>query len=255
MRFLRTLTFLCILGVTFNSQAQDSIGDENTIHLVTPLWDGWTNEDGTGFYFELINLVYEPNHINSQFQVSPFARSIRLVQSKKADAMFSVYKRKDTADILTSKFPIDAGTVLVMFDKKREWNGLLSLQDQAVIMPRAYKYDENIPYHFVLMEVNNSTQGMKMFLRGRAPFFITHYEEMLQLQDKMTIDIDKYRTEVAFRKDLYMGFANTEKGKRLRNIFDQEMPHLIASGKIRALYEKWELEQFVNFKSDLTSTE
>ena len=30
------------------------------LHIVTPVWDGWTNEDGTGLYLELTEMIFEP---------------------------------------------------------------------------------------------------------------------------------------------------------------------------------------------------
>jgi len=247
----RSLLIVCFYFFLISSfsiaKANEVNSDDNIISVITPVWDGWTNEDGSGFYFDLIKMIFKSQYYEINIAFSPFARAYRMVEQQKSDIMFSLYSRESNSSILTSHYPIDAGTVLVIFDRKLAWNGQPSLRDQEVIIPRGYNYHKHINVPFIKMDIVNSEQGMEMFLRERAPYFITHYEEMLKLIDIHNIDRKLYRTEVVYRKNLHMGFAKTDKGKKLKQIFDQKMPELIENDSIKGLYEKWNLEQFVNF--------
>ena len=61
-------TLLIILFLSISSLSAEDI-DDNNINLVTDSWEGWTNRDGSGFYFDLFRLVYSPlgYSINVQF--------------------------------------------------------------------------------------------------------------------------------------------------------------------------------------------
>jgi len=242
--------FLMFISISHNTFSYDIKDDEKTLSIVTPIWDDWTNKDETGFYFELINLIYKPLGYKTDISFTPFARAFRLIELKKADLMFSLYSRDENSEVLTSQHPIDAGTVLIIFDNKLSWNGMSSLHKQNVIMPRAYKYHQYITEDFTPMEIKDSEQGMAMFLHGRAPYFVTHYVEMLKLQKEHNIDPTKYRTEVLMQRNLHVGYAKTEKGAKLREIFDKKMSEIIQNGVIEKLYKKWNIKQLVNFQID-----
>jgi len=234
--------------MSFDVLSYGSKSDDMSISIITPSWKNWTNEDGTGFYFDLVNLIYGPLNYKINITFTPFARAFKMIELKKSDLMFSLYSRDEKSEVLTSQYPIDAGTILIIFDRKLSWEGISSLNKQNVIIPRAYNFDKFIKEDITFMEIKNSKQGMAMFLHGRAPYFATHYVEMLELQNIHDIDPTKYRVEILQQKDLHIGYANTSKGKILRKIFDQKMPILIQNGQIEELYKKWNVEQLVNFK-------
>ena len=48
--------------------------------------------------------------------------------------------------------------------------------------------------------------------------------------------------EVLWRNNLYMGFANSERGKRYMAIFEKYYPPLLTSGEVAKIYQKWEVE-------------
>jgi hypothetical protein len=59
--------------------------DKNkTIFIVTPEWDGQTNKDGTGLFFDIVRSVYEPEGIKMKFEIVPWKRAELMVISDKA---------------------------------------------------------------------------------------------------------------------------------------------------------------------------
>lgn len=241
-----SLIFFIAISTSFSFVcAKPLIAKDKTIKIATPAWKNWTNMDGTGFYFDLTKILYEPLGYKISYSIVPFARAKMLVQSKRYDAMYSLYDAKQYK-LLAPQYPIDASHVMVMFNKNVKWHGISSMEGQDVIFPRSYKYPSEILVNFTPIEVNSSKQGMLMLLKGRASFFMTDSDEMSQLQQELKVDVLTYKTKHLYSKNLYMAFANTEKGQELIEIFNRRMPKLIAQGVIEQLYNKWGLPQKVN---------
>lgn len=237
------LYFIFVFSLVFARLS--TANDDKVINIATPAWKHWTNADGTGFYFDLTRIIYEPLGYKISYSIVPFARAKMFVQSNKVDAMYSLY-RSIRYNILTPNYPIDASNVMVMFNNQIKWNGISSLEGQNVIYPRSYEYPAEMSVSVLPIEVNDSKHGMLMLLKGRAPFFMTDSDEMAQLQQELNVNVMTYSTKHLYSKNLYMAFAKTDKGQTLVNIFDQRMPELILNGTIEQLYLKWGLPQKVN---------
>ncbi len=216
--------------------------ENKTIHIATPSWKNWTNPDGTGFYFDLAKAIYQPLGYQILYSIVPFARAKVFVANNKFDAMFSLYKSQ-RYNMLTPHYPINHSKVMVMFENKVNWRGVISLKNQNVIYPRSYEYPSMIDVAFKPIEVNDSKHGMLMLLKGRAKFFMTDSDEMAQLQQELDVDVLKFNTKQLYAKNLYMGFAKTDKGKQLIAEFDKRLPELIEDGTMDQLYHKWGLTQ------------
>lgn len=208
---------------------------EAKIHLVTPVFEGWTNKDGTGFYLELVNMIYQAKGYSIKVEYLPFKRCKLLVSNGKADMMFSLYDRGEGNAIITSKIPVELGRVVVIFSNDEPWDGPQSLDGRLVAVPRGYRFTEELSFSPISVEVRDNDAGIKMFLRGRVPFFYTNRDEMLLTISKRNVDMTKYRIEPVYEKTLHMGYFSSEKGRRLRKIFDEAMPKLIESGELKRL--------------------
>lgn len=57
--FHHALIFFLIFfpAASVSGEDTDKITD---IHIATPLWEGQTNKDGTGLFFDIVRSVYEP---------------------------------------------------------------------------------------------------------------------------------------------------------------------------------------------------
>ncbi len=64
----------------------------NNIQIATPQWDGQTNKDGTGLFFEIVKRIYEPEEIKVDVVFCPWKRAQSRVSSGKSDAMLCVWR-------------------------------------------------------------------------------------------------------------------------------------------------------------------
>ncbi|MFW6241724.1 MAG: hypothetical protein ACOC98_14105, partial [Thermodesulfobacteriota bacterium] len=60
------------------------------IHIITPEWEGQTNKDGTGLFFEIVRGACEPAGIQVVYRFAPWKRCQETVKKGKADAMLCV---------------------------------------------------------------------------------------------------------------------------------------------------------------------
>jgi len=57
----KTILLFFIFSVLFFTDVIYAAVDKNkTLYISTPEWKNWTNKEGTGFYFELAKLIYQP---------------------------------------------------------------------------------------------------------------------------------------------------------------------------------------------------
>jgi len=239
-KYQYTLSILILIGLFFFLPPLKA--DDKTLYIVTPAWKNWTNTDGTGYYFDLVRLIYKPLGYKILFDIAYFSRAKKMVELKEADAAFSLYMNSSNESYITPKHSLTSGEVVIMFSRDIEWKGISSLYQKDILYPKGYNFIPEIPISFTHIEVSDSKTGILMLMRGRASYFITNLEEMTQLQQELRIDMTLYRVEHLYSKKLFMGFSNTDKGRRLVEQFDQRMTLLINNGQIDKLNKKWNLK-------------
>jgi polar amino acid transport system substrate-binding protein len=74
--FISILLLVASVSVLAIEEDGDKGMKPESITIATPVWKGWTNEDGTGLYFELLKLVYEPVGVSVQYEFVPWARAV-----------------------------------------------------------------------------------------------------------------------------------------------------------------------------------
>lgn len=57
-------------------------------------------------------------------------------------------------------------------------------------------------------------------------------------------NINDYNMSELMQLKLYIGFADSPKGRKLAKIFDERIPKLIANGKLKELFKKSNYESF-----------
>ncbi len=212
----------------------------STIHVVSEEWEDATNKDGTGMYWDLFRAIYTPHDIKVTIQTVPYARSITLVQQKKADVFVASYQDEVTG-VLYSKWHFDADDVSALFlkGKIKDWKGQETLSGKRVGWVHKYKYDQYLSVQVKKREVKYRKQALSMLQKNRLDFFIDAAADLEDELEKSKI-AGQFEMKSVMSLNLYMCFAQTKKGERLRDLFDQGVEKLLKSGELKALYDKWE---------------
>lgn len=241
MKKLGVIVLCCFtlnLGISGSAAMAEDISE---IHFVSEAWENVTHADGTGLCWELFRKVYEPRGIQVRFEIVPYARATNMVQQKQADASVGVYL--DEYDhALFSEWHYLRDLVLAIFKKGKvtTWDGEKSLSGKIGWM-RGYAFNEYLQMEVNFHEVDTRKSGLKMLERDRLDFFLDTETELREALQEGHIDVDAFQVETLLTLTVHLAFAENERGRQLRQIFDERMAELAASGELRPLYEKWKL--------------
>lgn len=208
------------------------------IHLVTEVWARHTEADGSGLGWDILRRVYEPAGIRLKIRSMPYTRSIGLVQRGEADAWVGSYAG-EVEGTLYPRWHYDADQVSALSRSSTPVPTLASLGQYRLAWMRGYSYQAYLPNLKHFEEIHRRNGILSMLDLGHVDFYIdarTEVDDVLH----SAADPSRYRITPLTRLPLYLGFADTERGRRLAGIFDRRMGALVASGELRPLFRRWQ---------------
>ncbi len=220
--------------------------EPKNITIATESWDLYTNADGSGLFLDITRAVYEPRGIRIDVEYVPYKRALLLLQQQKTDAMYGTYSAEIEGKpfLFTPRLPIDKEQTVAIFPRSRDpaWRGPASLEQARLAWVRGYDYHENLEVAIEEYdEVVDSEQGLKMLQAKRFDYFIDHSGALRDTISRISFDLSDYRIETVIEENVYMAFANNDRGRQLAAIYDQRVEQLIASGKLREIFNRYEL--------------
>ncbi|XOV80480.1 MAG: substrate-binding domain-containing protein [Aestuariibacter sp.] len=208
--------------------------------------------DGKGLYWDILREVYSPFGVKFSHLLVPMKRAKRMVKQNQADLMLGSL-RGDVDGVRYPQWHYSSDIVSVVFnnDKFPTWQGQETLRNKNVHWIRGQDYHHYLYVPVNKFETTDSTQGIGKLIKNRADFYIDSAFNINNLLQSKKRDLDAlpgtnsgFRVEEVIRLKQYIAFANTQKGVELMWIFDEQFPKLLKSGKIRELFEKWEVTPF-----------
>ncbi|WP_299021073.1 ABC transporter substrate-binding protein [uncultured Photobacterium sp.] len=215
------------------------------INLTSEAWEEATNQDGSGLYWDIMRLVYEPLGIKVKYSTMSYARSVSLVKQEKADAWLGAYI-DEVEGVLYPQWHFDADLVSALYKKDDaiNWQGEQSLAGKNVGWIKGYDYNEYMETKFNNKEYKSRKQAIKLLEKGRLDFFLDAKEELDEEVEKGYFNAADFEIKPIMDLKLYLAFANNERGQQLKEVFDQRFPDLLKSGEVQKLYNKWDWESF-----------
>lgn len=215
------------------------------IRLITPEWEGQTNKDGTGLFFEIVKNVYEPKGIGVKFEFAPWKRAQEAVNHKEADAMLCVWKvHAEEQHQLTPAYPMFVEFTGAVFKKTAipHYKDLTSLKARRTVWLRGYDYHlvpRVTPLSLQWSEVDTHEQAWQMVEAGRVDVLIDALIDIDNYVRTHAMDVSPYAIEILWGENAYVAFANRERSKPLMKLFDERILELFKSGELEALFDKW----------------
>lgn len=216
--------------------------DVKNIKICTPVWEYYTQKDGTGLYHDLWRLIFQPAGITLDIKYAPFKRCANAVNEKKSadyDVLTAGYSSTGT---ITPKWHIGVDLLSVAYTKKSvdKWTDSSLLENKRVSWLRGYDFDTYgiVPKSVKRQELNQIKSGIKKLASGRTDFLIDYDKAILKIikEEELGDKIDIFSNVLKGPK-YYMIFADTPKGKALAKIWDDGMEQLNKSGKLQAMYK------------------
>ena len=199
-----------------------------------------TNRDGTGLYWDIFRAVYGSMGIETKIIMQSLNGSVSLVKQHKADAAVEIYPDTIRGAVL-SRYPFVKDYVLVLFkkDKFSQWDGQQTLKNKKVAWMKGYAFDEYLEVPVIKKEFYTREAILRRLDSDQIDFFMDTRNDVESVLNKGVIDVSRYTVETVLELERYLVFANNDKGKKLKKIFDFRFPYLVKTGEIERLYDKW----------------
>jgi len=240
---MKKLAIILFLFITIFSFAQTK-----ELVLVSDEWEDCTNPDGTGLYFDIIKLIFENSGYKLNINIMPYTQSVKKVQDQAADMVVGVYIN-EVDNLIFPQFQLSADDVTALFlkDNAVKWEGVNNLTDKNVAWMRGYNFDKYIKVKMNIIQLDKRDLAVNMLLKKRIDYFIDNIYDIEETLDSMNVNSDLFETKLVKFLNLYVCFVNNDKGKKLAQIWDQEMKKLVAKGTIKKLFAEWEMTYNYNF--------
>ncbi|MGB5445663.1 MAG: transporter substrate-binding domain-containing protein [Psychromonas sp.] len=228
--------FIFLLKVT----AAQAIAQPKQIDVASAPWVNGVRADGTGLYLDILRLVYEPLGIEVKNNITDYAHSVSLVKHGDKDAWLGSYLNEEEG-VIYPKWHFDADVVTAVYKKSSNlvWRGTKSLAGKNVGWIKGYNYHKYFDEKFNIKEFTTRESAIKSLQNGQLDFFLEASNELNNEFIKHPVDPTMFTSRTLMNLNIFLGFANNERGKLLADLFDMRFATLLESGEIKKLYNKW----------------
>lgn len=239
---LAALLALSVLPPMVPARSRASQGqDVQEVVVAGPSWEGFTNRDGTGLYHEILNEVFGLYGIRVKRVYVPSERALQLVKEGTADFQ-TCYDAVEEPFIL-AKHPMYANQFHVFFNKEAvgPWQGVESLRDKRVACRIGYYTEDNFSVPVKLHPVKTGVAALNMVILGRMDFYVDdrNFIEISLKENTIPIDMADFDIQPAGSRAYYPVFYPSERGLRIKALYEQGMERLFREGRLQPIFERW----------------
>lgn len=209
------------------------------IRLVSEVWRDYTNADGSGMAWDVLRQVFEPAGIALHLQSMPYTRSVGLVQRGEADAWVGSFRDEVKEKVIYPRQSYDSDAIVALGLADKPVPSLETLGDYRLVWMHGYGFDRYLPNVRNFREVQRRIGIIGMLEQGHADLFIDSLSEAEDVLDEAPVR-ERLRLTELTRLPLYLGFADTPRGRHFARIYDQRMSELLASGELRPIFKRWQ---------------
>jgi len=234
--FKFAVMLLCVLCM-LPSQAVEKL------KVATAHWQGFTNPDLTGIYFDYLRLVLPAEHYQFDIQFSSFGRAIAALEKQQVDISFGL-TGADAPNSLRSAIPYDADRIIAIYSPNQLGiNQLTSLSTPSLSSYRlawnlAYNYGEALRLTGEGYQVVSPEQGINLVLNDRIDVYLAESVDLNSENVQLLLQSPKLRQEQILLIPVYVGFANNTRGQALKKKWDERVQLLIQNGQLAEFYRK-----------------
>lgn len=238
MKSLLFISLISLFSILFALENKE-------ITIATESWDGATNEDGTGLYWDVMKRVYEPLGYTIIKKHTSFKGSEDMLKKGQADMHLGAYKNEnDFALYPKYYFDQDIIVAVVRMDVFDEWKGKKSLKGLKVGWLRGYHFDKYMGIKTRNEEFSSRHNAFKLLNNEHLDAFIDVRRLLRPYLSKKNIDMEDLTQKIILQLKVYPAFAKTKFGEELKKVWDKQMKKLIKKEEFKELYFNSEYAQF-----------
>lgn len=148
------------------------------------------------------------------------------------------YRDEVTEGVFYPKWYYDQDPIVALGLRETPSPTLKDLGKYRLVWMRGYGYERYLPNVKAYSELQRRAGVLGMLKLGYADFYIDAVAEVNDLLEAVD-DRDKYRVSSLTKLPLYVGFADTPKGRSLAELFDRRMSALVTAGRLRPVFSAW----------------
>ncbi|MCX6118402.1 MAG: hypothetical protein NT027_12725 [Proteobacteria bacterium] len=209
------------------------------LKIVTAPWEGYTEKDGSGLYFELFRKAMGVSKID--FVLMPWKRAQTQMEAKKFDVILG--ESTDIKYCSYPKWPIDADffSIFSSIEKMPVWPDKSDLPRYRFLWVRGYNLSQLASGLTAFQEINDVEEGMRMIAAGRADALIDYDADLREKQIKLKLNPKMFHVAKTNLSGglIYACFAKQEGVHPDAKIFDAGMENLYKTGELRKIFEKY----------------
>jgi polar amino acid transport system substrate-binding protein len=214
---------------------------ENTpaleLNVASEFWAGHSNADGSGLAWDLLRAVFEPVGVKLHTTSVPYTRALGLAQRGKVDAALGLYLH-EAEGVSYPRWPYADDAVVALGLAGSPSPTLANLGNYRLIWVRGYNFQTQLPGLTHYQEVQRRDGIPQMLKQGRADFYIDDDEEVASLVAASQNPQEFKQTALQYLP-LYLGFAHTEQGRALQQLYEQRMDVLVRAGSLRPIFARY----------------
>lgn len=236
---------ILVLASSPELRAEEAPGRQ-VIHIATPEWEGQTNADGTGLFFDIVKHVFEPENITIDYRFVPWSRAQKLVSSAQADAMLCVWEEHAREEgQLIPEYPmyVEYTATLMPCEAAASFKGIESLNSLRALWLRGYDYHLFSflkPIRFSLWhEVDTPEEAWPLLDAGRYDVYIDALIDIEHYLEHTPALKNRFCMKLLWGENAYMAFSPTDKSRKLISIYNTRIKELYNSGELKTIYDNW----------------
>lgn len=233
-----SLLLFCLSLLARTGRADTKVPSPSIV-VLTSQWEGYTNPDRTGLYFDVLNEVYGKDSYT--FNYYPWKRAQTNFAQDQGDLLLG--EASDKEYCLYPERPLDADffSAFHLSGKNPKWPGVAATKGRRLGWVRGYDINVFSPGVVATNEVESLEQGAKMVLAGRLDFFIDYDQDLKDYLAKNkleTLGALVSPTDIA-GDYIYLCFHKSERGQQLRDRYNQKIKALSKSGALKKIFIKY----------------
>lgn len=253
--FLFFLVSLSTVAENFK-QAEFQRQHIKSMSVVAPVWEDYTNEDGTGLYWDIMKAIYEPVGISVKTKNVPWNRAMKMVSKYRTyNAIVGEYR--DTEEqVIFPIYPIDVEYMSVLSKAGVKFEGPQSFKGKTVGWIKDYEVIPESQRNFELKEFRNIDQGIELLKSGAIDFLVEEWDEVAAAMQKNGMTTQDYNmNEMPEGTDVFVAFSIDNLSRELIEIYNERVVDLVESGEMAAIYKKWDLGEMPEMLLQITAEE
>ena len=252
MKWFSLFLFLMSSVLTGVAVATESVSEveasklkRKTLIFAAPMWEGYTNKNGTGLYWDILKAVYEPLGFSLQLKNISWNRSMKLMtEYRSVDGVPGEGRVTDYEHFVFGKYPLEPEYLAIAYrpgnvDSVDKWPNLVGkivgMRSGYNLLSETDRYGEFQRYEFI-----NLARGLKLLESGVIDVLVDEMSEIEIAAKTAKFDLSAFETMEFFTGNYrYMTFNDSPQNTPLVKIFDDRMEALAKQGELQKFYEVW----------------